>query len=158
MKNNLEIYERNTRADGPAMTWAMHAIGHIDLEDYTSAANMFRKGYAPYLRTPFMVWSEATEEFEGVGNFITGAGGFLQSVINGYGGVRFHPEHLEIRRTVLPPGTTKLTINSIQYLKAKLKIVCEADKTTITVLESNKDLTLISKINNSTVTWRTTCE
>lgn len=93
------------------MTWAMHVIGHLELNELNEASVMFERSYKPYIREPFNVWSEAPPGTNGAGNFITGAGGFLQSIINGYGGVRLHFDRLEITKTLVPPGTTNLTFN-----------------------------------------------
>lgn len=113
-RNNLYKYGNMTREDGPGMTWAMHAIGHIDVGDLPSD-EMFYRSYDPYIRRPFYTWQEVVEPFVGVGNFITGAGGFLQLILNGYGGIRLYSDHMAISRTLLPPNTTKLTINGNIY-------------------------------------------
>ena len=54
-RNDLNIYENVTRADGPAMTWSMHAIGHLELGDETRGAAMLNRSYQPYLIEPFKV-------------------------------------------------------------------------------------------------------
>ena len=37
---------------GPAMTWGMHAIGHLELGQEEAAARMFDKSYLPYVQVP----------------------------------------------------------------------------------------------------------
>uniref|UniRef100_A0A182IXF6 Protein-glucosylgalactosylhydroxylysine glucosidase n=1 Tax=Anopheles atroparvus TaxID=41427 RepID=A0A182IXF6_ANOAO len=113
--NNLRLYSMVTRPDGPAMTWAMHTIGHLDLNELDQAAGMFRRSYQKNLRAPFHVWSENAEGGDGAGNFITGAGGFLQSLINGYAGVRLRHRQLVIGNPRLPPGTTRLFLPELNY-------------------------------------------
>lgn len=54
-RNDLEIYENVTRADGPAMTWSMHAIGFLDIGDDDKAAAMLNRSYQPYVIEPFKV-------------------------------------------------------------------------------------------------------
>lgn len=54
-RNNLRFYENVTRADGPAMTWSMHTIGHLELSETRQADVLFRKSYQNYIRPPFMV-------------------------------------------------------------------------------------------------------
>lgn len=93
------------------MTWAMHVIGHLDLNEINEATELFNRSYQPYMRKPFNVWTETMEGVGGAGNFITGAGGFLQLIINGYGGVRLHNDYLKISNIRLPPGTNRLTLN-----------------------------------------------
>lgn len=116
-RNNLYVYGNATRDNGPAMTWAIHAIGHMDIGEVPST-ELFHRSFVPYIRKPFYIWSETSDEHEGVGNFITGAGGFLQLIMNGYAGIRTEPLQLEIRNTQLPPGgATKLILKSTEFQK-----------------------------------------
>lgn len=52
-KNDLEIYENVTRLDGPAMTWSMHAIGHLELNEEAKAEVLLNRSYQPYIVEPF---------------------------------------------------------------------------------------------------------
>ncbi|XP_053673426.1 protein-glucosylgalactosylhydroxylysine glucosidase-like [Anopheles nili] len=113
--NNLQLYSMVTRPDGPAMTWAIHTIGHLDLNELGHAAAMFRKSYQQYLRAPFYVWSENGDGADGAGNFITGAGGFLQSLINGYAGVRLRHGQMVINNPRLPLGATRLFLPELNF-------------------------------------------
>ena len=54
-RNDLLAYERLTRPSGPAMTWSMHAIGFIELKDFTLAEQLFRRSYETYVLPPFNV-------------------------------------------------------------------------------------------------------
>jgi protein-glucosylgalactosylhydroxylysine glucosidase len=54
-RNNLLTYEPITRADGPAMTWSMHAIGFLELKDFVEAQRLFEQSYETYVRKPFNV-------------------------------------------------------------------------------------------------------
>ena len=58
-----------------------------------------------------------TENADGTGavNFITGMGGFLQSVLFGYGGFRLHPDRIEFQGR-LPPSTTSFNVTGLDYL------------------------------------------
>jgi hypothetical protein len=66
-------------------TRAMFAVGYMDIGKYDAAYSNFVRGYAN-VQPPFMVWRETPTG--GAVNFLTGAGGFVQSVLFGYGGVR----------------------------------------------------------------------
>ena len=61
-KNDLDIYELVTREDGPAMTWSMHAIGHLELRDEERAAQLLNRSYQSYLVEPFKKWNEAQDK------------------------------------------------------------------------------------------------
>lgn len=66
----------------------------------------------------------------GAFNFITGMGGFLQSILFGYGGFRLTVEHLEGNPT-LPPGIDKFVIHGLDYLGCSFDMVIQS--TTIDV-------------------------
>lgn len=110
-KNNLNFYTRITRPNGPAMTWSMHAMGHLDIGGEPSI-DLFNKTYIPYIRKPFYVWNEYMDGVKnGASNFITGAGGFLQLIMYGFAGIRLHADRLTIENPTLPPETNKLKLN-----------------------------------------------
>lgn len=110
-RNNLQFYGEVTRKNGPAMTWSMHAIGHLDVDELPSE-ELFNRTYVPYIRTPFYVWNEYVDGVPGgASNFITGAGGFLQLIMYGYAGIRINAGSLTIEKSTLPPRTIKLKLN-----------------------------------------------
>ncbi|XP_055712919.1 protein-glucosylgalactosylhydroxylysine glucosidase-like [Phlebotomus papatasi] len=150
-KNNLHYYSEVTREDGPAMTWSMHVVGHLDIQEVNEAAQNFKRSYDNYIRRPFMVWSEVTEGFVGAGNFITGAGGFLQGVINGYAGVRLHQDSMTIEHPRLPPGVTSLTINRISYLGSTFRISLQDTFALFTVTQTNLSKPLLFTLNDQEV-------
>ncbi len=57
------------------------------------------------------------ETFIGIGcpNFLTGIGGFLQSLIFGYGGIRIKSAHLDIY-PILPQDVTQLNYTGLNYM------------------------------------------
>lgn len=54
--NDLSYYETVTRESGPAMTWSMHAIGHLRIGNSKHAAQLFKDSYQGYVREPFKVF------------------------------------------------------------------------------------------------------
>ncbi|XP_077863843.1 protein-glucosylgalactosylhydroxylysine glucosidase-like [Saccoglossus kowalevskii] len=56
-QNDLEIYEDVTDPNGPAMTWGMFAVGHLELGNYERAAELFERSYSPYVKEPFKILS-----------------------------------------------------------------------------------------------------
>eukprot|EP00039_Didymoeca_costata_P003219 m.66143 g.66143 ORF g.66143 m.66143 type:complete len:560 (-) comp11784_c0_seq2:129-1808(-) len=133
--NDLEYYENVTDENGPAMTWSMFCIGYLDIaktepnefnqELSDKAASFFTRGYANNAIGPYRVWHEVVGG-GGAPNFITGAGGFMQSVWAGYGGIRFSSSALELKAPQPLPNSTKLVLRNVQYLGNKLTI--EADE------------------------------
>lgn len=54
-RNDLHFYENVTRSTGPAMTWAMHTVNHLDINETNDADAMLLKSYSLYIRPPFNV-------------------------------------------------------------------------------------------------------
>ena len=117
------------------MTWAMHTIGFLDLQDQVEAAKVFERSFDLYSREPFKVWSEALPGQPAAGNFITGAGGFLQSVINGYGGIRLHFDRLTITNFFVPPQSRSLEFKGITYLNNRFSMRISDDQAIVTMIE-----------------------
>ena len=116
------------------MTWAMHTIGFLDINDEMKADEYFNRSYSLYTREPFNVWSESIPGMPAAGNFITGAGGFLQSVINGYGGIRLHFEHLQIGKSFVPKGSNNLEFKGITYLSNVFRLLVNETSKTLSVV------------------------
>ncbi|XP_048736070.2 protein-glucosylgalactosylhydroxylysine glucosidase-like isoform X2 [Ostrea edulis] len=133
-RNDLHIYE-NATPSGPAMTWGMFAIGYLELNNTSDAARLFEKQEGN-VATPFNVW---TENADGTGavNFITGMGGFLQSLLFGYGGFRIYPERIDFHGR-LPPSTTCFNITGVDYLGGSLDFSFTDDTTTVKLTKEAK--------------------
>lgn len=56
------------------------------------------------------MWSEVITGEYGAVNFMTGSGGFLQALLNGYAGIRIFLDRLEINSPRLPANTEFLSI------------------------------------------------
>jgi protein-glucosylgalactosylhydroxylysine glucosidase len=121
------------------MTWAMHTVGFLDIQDQVDAAKLFERSYSLYTREPFKVWSEVIPGTKGAGNFITGAGGFLQSIINGYGGVRLHFDSLTITNFFVPPQSNSLEFNGINYLNNRFSLTINENQATVTFKSLDRD-------------------
>ena len=60
------------------------------------------------------MWNEA-QNHQGAFNFITGMGGFLQSILFGYAGLRLTIEKLTAN-PIMPPGISNFTLKGLDYL------------------------------------------
>ncbi|XP_001651850.2 protein-glucosylgalactosylhydroxylysine glucosidase [Aedes aegypti] len=127
-RNNLNIYGSYTSASSSAMTWSMHTIGWLELDELTLAADNLRRSYQPYLRSPFNVWNQGPVEFPGAPNYVSGAASFLHTMINGYGGIRLRDGEMVIRPR-LPPGTTRLSIPTINFNRFRFSLEVHQDGT-----------------------------
>lgn len=148
-KNDLRIYEAVT-STGPAMTWSMFSIGNLEIGDITLAATQFTRQLLN-VAEPFNVWTEL-DDGTGAVNFITGMGGFLQSLLFGYGGFRLYPDMIVFHGR-LPPSTTSFNITGLDYLGGSIDFYFTED-TTIVKLTKAANFTLNLKYDEKTVTLK----
>ncbi|CAB3230488.1 unnamed protein product [Arctia plantaginis] len=141
-QNDLDYYESVTRSSGPAMTWSMHTIGHLQMDD-GKADISFNKSYEGFVREPFKVWSELRRPDIGATNFFTGMGGFLQTLIFGYAGISIHLDRLEINEARLPPNVNKFTIRGIKYLGSNLTLEIQPNSTKLSVISVDDSWPLV---------------
>jgi len=112
IKADLEYYNKRIPDAGtPAMTQAIFSLLYARLGDQTKAYQWFKDAYVPNLNPPFRVIAET----KGGTNpyFATGAGGVLQAVIMGFGGIDITPEGIVQLKSVLPDTWKKLTITGV---------------------------------------------
>lgn len=124
--NDLLFYGPRTDPGGPAMTWAMHAVGFLELRRWADAAGYFNRSFAT-VQPPFGVWWETTGG--DTSNFITGAGGFLQAAYNGYTGLRVNDTALGVD-PALPEGTGLVRLRGIAYRGNRLDVSYDAGSVT----------------------------
>lgn len=68
------------------------------------------------------------QEETGAVNFLTGAGGFLQSILFGYAGLRVLNDRLLINEPHLMPGTNELAINGFKYRGLSIDLIVKEDR------------------------------
>lgn len=113
------------------MTWSIHSIVWRDAGNEEAAAENFFKSYTNYSHGPFYTWHEGAAPAEGSDDqgapyLITGAGGFLQTVWAGYGGVRFEEAGvLSLRKPAPLPGSTHLRLRGLHFLGARLDVCAD---------------------------------
>ena len=103
-----KVPEKNT----PAMTQAIFSLLYSRLGNADKAAHFFKDAYIPNLNPPFRVIAET----KGGTNpyFITGAGGVLQAVMMGFGGLTITDGGItQEKQGVLPPHWKALTLKGI---------------------------------------------
>jgi trehalose/maltose hydrolase-like predicted phosphorylase len=112
IRADLEYYETRVPDEGtPAMTQAIFTLLYARLGDRDKAYHWFKEAYLPNLLPPFRVIAET----KGGTNpyFATGAGGILQSVMMGFGGLDITPEGIRQVKSVLPKHWKSLTITGV---------------------------------------------
>ncbi len=112
IKKDLEYYEQRVPNEGtPAMTQAIFTLLYARLGDGEKAYHWFKDAYVPNLNPPFRVIAET----KGGTNpyFATGAGGIIQSVLMGFGGLEITDKGIIQIKSVLPKQWKSLTIKGV---------------------------------------------
>lgn len=121
IRKDLEYYETRVPNQGtPAMTQAIFTLLYARLGDADKAWHFFQDGYVPNLNPPFRVIAET----KGGTNpyFATGAGGMLQSVLMGFGGLDITAVGLVQIKSVLPKHWKSLTLTGIGVEKKTYRV------------------------------------
>lgn len=112
VRKDLEYYEKRVPNEGtPAMTQAVFSLLYARIGDADKAYYWFKDAYVPNLNPPFRVIAET----KGGTNpyFATGAGGILQAMLMGFGGLEITPQGITQIKTVLPKNWKSVTITGV---------------------------------------------
>ncbi|MEO7530726.1 MAG: glycoside hydrolase family 65 protein [Sediminibacterium sp.] len=112
IRKDLEYYETRVPNEGtPAMTQAIFTLLYARLGDGEKAFHFFKDGYIPNLNPPFRVIAES----KGGTNpyFATGAGGLIQGILMGFGGLEITPQGITQIKSTLPKQWKSLTITGV---------------------------------------------
>ncbi|HET9745571.1 MAG TPA: glycoside hydrolase family 65 protein [Chitinophagaceae bacterium] len=112
IKKDLEYYETRVPNEGtPAMTQAVFTTLYARLGNADKAYHWFKESYLPNLNPPFRVIAET----KGGTNpyFATGAGGIIQSLLMGFGGLDITQNGIIQLKTSLPKQWKSLTLTGV---------------------------------------------
>lgn len=112
IRKDLEYYETRVPNEGtPAMTQAIFTLLYARLGDGEKAYHFFKDAYVPNLNPPLRVIAET----KGGTNpyFATGAGGIVQSILMGFGGLEITPQGITQVKSALPKQWKSLTIKGV---------------------------------------------
>ncbi len=120
IRKDLAYYEPRYSPDGPAMGWSVLTTLHARLGDTDEAYKWFLKSYKPNQVPPFGVLAETAGGTNPY--FATGAGGMLQSVLNGFGGLDITDAGIIRLKTKLPKGWKSLTLKGVGVQKQTIQV------------------------------------
>ena len=112
IRRDLEYYETRVPDEGtPAMTQAIFSLLYARLGDGQKAYRFFEDAFKPNLLPPFRVIAET----KGGTNpyFATGAGGIIQSLLMGFGGLDITPKGIVQIKSELPEHWKSLKITGV---------------------------------------------
>ncbi|MHB1921860.1 MAG: glycoside hydrolase family 65 protein [Chitinophagaceae bacterium] len=110
IRKDLDYYEPRI-GNGPAMSYAVLSILYSRLGNPQRAFSLFKHSYRPNEKPPFGVLAEVAGGTNPY--FATGAGGVLQSVLNGFGGLDITSHGIVQLKTKLPLEWKSLTITGV---------------------------------------------
>lgn len=117
---DLKYYEPLISSGGPAMGKSIFAVIYAQLGDAENAFRLFKESYEPFQQKPFGALSEISDYNETY--FATGAGGMLQAVLFGFGGLEICDEGIIQKNPILPEQWESLTITGIGVKKKTYRI------------------------------------
>ena len=112
IRRDLEYYSTRVPTEGtPAMTQAIFTLLYARLGDGEKAYHFFKDAYVPNLNPPLRVIAET----KGGTNpyFATGAGGIVQSILMGFGGLEITPKGIIQIKSALPKQWKSLIITGV---------------------------------------------
>lgn len=105
---NLSYYESKIDKKGPAMSFSIFAVQYARLMQGHKAYEMFIRSFKSNQLPPFGAFAETAGGTNPY--FLTGGGGMLQAVINGFCGLEITDKGVRQLPSALPPHWKKLTI------------------------------------------------
>jgi trehalose/maltose hydrolase-like predicted phosphorylase len=114
LSKSFDYHKSRPIKNGPAMTDAIHTLIAARLGRQQEAEENFRAAYQPFMRGPFMLFSEKRSLDRCV--FVTGLGGLIQSVVYGYAGLELSGDKpIATQKPALPATWKKLTLKGIHH-------------------------------------------
>ena len=120
IRRDLEYYLPRYAKDGPAMGFAILGVLFNRLGDNEKAAQIFSNSYKPNEVPPFGVLSECAGGTNPY--FATGAGGMLQAVLSGFGGLEIGKSGITQRKSSLPKGWKEMIITGVGKDKKTFRV------------------------------------
>lgn len=111
IEKDLRYYEPRMSPEGPAMGSSVLALLYARMGNTAKANEWFAKSYKANEVPPFGVIAETAGGTNPY--FATGAGGFLQAVIFGFGGLQINDAGVSQLKTKLPPAWKSLEIKGV---------------------------------------------
>jgi len=120
IRKDLEYYEPVMSPTGPAMGAAILSILYNKLGEADKSAEVFQYSYKRNEVPPFGVISEAAGGTNPY--FATGAGGMLQAVLSGFGGLDFSETGIKQSESSIPAAWKELIITGVGKEEATFRV------------------------------------
>ncbi|GAA5820821.1 hypothetical protein JCM3770_000353 [Rhodotorula araucariae] len=135
----LDFYAGANSPDGPSMTWGIYSIIASELSPIgCSSYTYFLRASQPYSRAPYYQFSEQQNDVWAANGgtnpaftFLTGHGGYLQTLTHGFTGYRFRLDRLHFD-PILPPQLSNYTVKGMKWHGGVFDVNVNTNETTIT--------------------------
>ncbi len=117
---DLKYYEPKLAEEGPAMGQSVFAVLYARLGNAKEAYRLYKRSYEPNKRPPFGALAESATSNNPY--FATGAGGMLQVVLFGFGGLDITEEGIVQKIPILPKEWKSLTLKGVGPERKTYKI------------------------------------
>ena len=138
--NDLEYYEART-SDRVSMNWQIYAIAEQRARRPGRAWELLSAAAHNATAGPFLVWQESVPSSIGLHTFLPGAGGFLQALVFGFGGLQLRPSTAGTTTAscvalVAPaaPNGVPFTLHGLHFRGACLRIEVRSSDVELRVL------------------------
>lgn len=111
IQKDLQYYEPKLAKEGPAMGKSIFAILYARQGDVDNAFRLFKESYVPNQQRPFGALSETATANHSY--FVTGAGGMLQILLFGFGGLEISDQGIIQKNPILPKQWKSLTLKGV---------------------------------------------
>ncbi|PRY41926.1 trehalose/maltose hydrolase-like predicted phosphorylase [Spirosoma oryzae] len=119
-RRDLDYYSPRYSPEGPAMGWSVLSTLNARFGNMDKAYEWFVRSYKPNEVPPFGVMAETAGGTNPY--FATGAGGMLQSVLNGFGGLEITDSGIVQQKARLPKQWKSLTIKGFGPQRKTVKV------------------------------------
>jgi trehalose/maltose hydrolase-like predicted phosphorylase len=120
IEKDLKYYEPRMAKDGPAMGNSVLCLLYARLGNMQKATELFAKSYKPNEVPPFGVLAETAGGTNPY--FATGAGGFLQAVLFGFGGLQIGNTGITQLNTKIPATWKSLQVKGVAPYKREYRV------------------------------------
>jgi len=140
--------------ENPGMTECIHLSNWLDLEEFEKAEFAFNRSKHAACYGPFNVRNEV--DLYGHGgvfinsHFLTGEGGFLQAMINGWGGVRINEDGIRLN-PYMPNNVTRIIFSKIHYMNNEIRVSFDSLSLVLELVLPNPATKLVVKLKNGDV-------
>jgi trehalose/maltose hydrolase-like predicted phosphorylase len=138
---DAELFFPLTCRENAGMTTPMHTVVWLSLGEDVKAAGEFNRSMHAACYGAFNVRNEVDKHADITGghfdntHFLTGDGGFLQALINGYGGLRIVIDGLRLLQPTLPDSVGTLTLRHVAWRGGKFTFIITQDMQVLNAIE-----------------------